>query len=114
MNYNIRKPKNDWEEIKSKHNAAQSYYNRNMARSPKRSPQKVRSPQFGKIDHVSANYDPIGSIEGGGDRDKLIEAEVYKEGYQKLKEKYKKEAENAKNELNKRISLESAENNLRL
>ena len=29
-------------------------------------------------------------------RDKLIEAEVYKESYQKLKEKYKKEAENAK------------------
>ena len=40
-------------------------------------------------------------------RDKLIEAEVYKEGYNKLKEKYKKEAENAKLELNKRINLEN-------
>lgn len=38
-------------------------------------------------------------------RDKLIEAEVYKESYKKLKEKYKKEADVAKNELNKRISL---------
>ena len=29
---------------------------------------------------------------GAYEREKLLEAEVYKEGYQKLKEKYKKEA----------------------
>jgi hypothetical protein len=38
-------------------------------------------------------------------REKVLEAEVYKEGYQKLKEKYKKEAENSKIELNKRLAL---------
>ena len=38
-------------------------------------------------------------------RDKLIEAEVYKEGYQKLKDKCKREAENAKHEQNKRVML---------
>ena len=47
-------------------------------------------------------------------RDKLIEAEVYKDYYQKLKDKYKKEADNAKNELNKRIALENNENNYKL
>ena len=34
-----------------------------------------------------------------------MEAEVYKEGYQKLKEKYKKEAELNKQEINKRLAL---------
>ena len=47
-------------------------------------------------------------------RDKLIEAEVYKEGYQKLKDKYKRQAENAKHELNKRMALENNENNYKL
>ena len=40
------------------------------------------------VTHVEKNYpefhvDPV-------NRDKLIEAEVYKEGYQKLKDKYKR------------------------
>ena len=47
-------------------------------------------------------------------RERLIEAEVYKEGYNKLKDKYKREAENAKHEQNKRIALENNENNYKL
>lgn len=43
-----------------------------------------------------------------------VEFEVYKEGYNKLKDKYRKEAENARSELNKRMALESNENNLKL
>lgn len=34
-----------------------------------------------------------------------VEFEVYKEGYNKLKEKYRKQAENARTELNKRMAL---------
>lgn len=34
-----------------------------------------------------------------------LEFEVYKEGYNKLKEKYRKEAESARSEMNKRMAL---------
>ncbi len=37
-----------------------------------------------KMDHLSANMDPLGSVDSG-DRDKFIQAQVYKEGYHKLK-----------------------------
>lgn len=47
-------------------------------------------------------------------RDRNLESEAYKEGYQKLKEKYKKEAEINKQELNRRLALENNENNLKL
>ena len=43
-----------------------------------------------------------------------VEFQVYKEGYNKLKEKYRKEAETARSELNKRVALESNENNMKL
>lgn len=49
-----------------------------------------------------------------GSRDRLIEAEVYKQSYHKLKDKYKKEAETAKIQMNKRMALENNENNYRL
>lgn len=43
-----------------------------------------------------------------------LEFEVYKEGYNKLKEKYRKETESARSEMNKRLALENNENNLKL
>lgn len=43
-----------------------------------------------------------------------LQFQVYKEGYNKLKEKYRKEAENARSELNKRMVLQSNQNNLKL
>lgn len=48
------------------------------------------------------------------DRDKLIEAEVYRDNYHKLKQKYMRETENSKNELNKRMMLEQNENHFKL
>lgn len=44
----------------------------------------------------------------------MIEAEVYRDNYNKLKQKYLKEAEVSKNEASKRLMLESNENNLKL
>ena len=43
-----------------------------------------------------------------------VEAEVYKQGYNKLKQKHRKEAQTARIETNKRIALENNENNLKL
>lgn len=48
------------------------------------------------------------------DRDKLIEAEVYRDNYHKLKQKYLRETEHSKNQLNKRILLEQNENYFKL
>lgn len=60
---------------------------------------------------MSFDRDPALSMVGGMS---AVEFEVYKEGYNKLKDKYRKEAENARTELNKRMALESNENNLKL
>lgn len=38
-------------------------------------------------------------------RNKLIEAEVYKDNYQKIKQKYIRQAEISQNQLNKRLML---------
>jgi hypothetical protein len=43
-----------------------------------------------------------------------MEAEVYKDNYQKLKQKYLREAESSKNELGRRMMLENNENNYKL
>lgn len=43
-----------------------------------------------------------------------MEAEVYKDNYQKLKQKYLKEAEISKSEMSKRMILENNENNYKL
>lgn len=61
-------------------------------------------------------YQPgeLNSNQAEYERDRAIEAEVYRENYQKLKQKYVKESENAKNELSKRIALENNENNYKL
>ena len=80
--------------------------------------QRNKSPLYSKrfqnmpVTHVEKNY-PEHHVDMMN-RDKIIEAEVYKEGYQKLKDKYKREAENAKHEQSKRIMLENNENNLKM
>lgn len=74
-----------------------SNYHRN------RSPYNARRPQNIAVTHVERNM-PDFHLDAAN-RDKLIEAEVFKESYQKLKEKYKRETENAKHEQNKRMAL---------
>ena len=71
-------------------------------------PQKVNYTAHQQFEHFD--------IADGGSigRQKILEAEVYKEGYHKLKEKYRKEAEVSKQELNKRLALQNNENNLKL
>jgi hypothetical protein len=43
----------------------------------------------------------------GEDRDRVIEGEVYRDNYLKLKQKYQRETENSKNELSRRMMLEN-------
>jgi hypothetical protein len=50
----------------------------------------------------------------GEDRDRVIEGEVYRDNYLKLKQKYQRETENSKNELSRRMMLENNENNYKL
>lgn len=57
-----------------------------------------------KGDESRIEREPVGSLAGGAPLSSL-EFEVYKEGYNKLKEKYRKEAETARSEMNKRLAL---------
>ena len=61
---------------------------------------KGRGRQASKSKYLSPEY--------GHDhfeREKAMEAEVYKQNYNKLKQKYMKETETSKNEMNKRMIL---------
>ena len=79
---------------------------------------RMKEPTLGEnISMVKRNY--LGEFEREGVQSmvggmSMVEMEVYKEGYNKLKDKYRKEAETARTELNKRMSLESSENILKL
>lgn len=73
-----KKPKHDWEDNKTRLNIAQSFVGK---KQHSKSPVGGRRFELGvgheaHFDHMSAVVD---------NRDKLIEAEVYKEGYNKLK-----------------------------
>lgn len=93
--------------IKTKEEGYQSIYQR--PRSPANNFRKTNVAAT----YIERNMPEFGVVDSSN-RDKLIEAEVYKESYQKLKQKYKREAETAKHELNKRIALENNENNFKL
>ena len=90
--------KREWEEHKSRE---EGFVGARINRTPTNyfKKQNFAATQIERSTH-EFQIDP-------SNRDKLIEAEVYKEGYQKLKEKYKREAETAKQELNKRMALEN-------
>ena len=61
----------------------------------------------GKVRQVTSKSKYMGIECSELEREKAMEAEVYKENYQKLKQKYLKEAETSKSEMSKRVMLES-------
>jgi hypothetical protein len=84
--------------------------------------QQATSKRFGNISPKGRGRGTLNSkskyqlmeLNNDLDRDRLIEAEVYRDNYHKLKQKYMRETENSKNELNKRMMLEQNENHFKL
>ena len=57
--------------------------------------------------HDSQTFEREVSIVGGKAPLSALEFEVYKEGYNKLKDKFRREVENSRKETSKRLALEN-------